>query len=447
MLLPILADNDALHLSFQAFYPDIAKIIKNHTKRGSNMITRAEARAKIQDIITNHAPIKTGLTLPIRKGMTFNVYKIPLAYLVPNVLNDRITWKIREFEAIQGRSLSIESDDDVAYLYNLVLNEHPADNERTKADLAKNGQQVDGVITSDGIIVDGNRRATLLRALFNGDADKYGQSVEDFRYFNAIVLPGDIDGKEIMALETMLQIGADKPVGYNRICLYIKVDNLLNAGYTYPQIKQYMGLKSDKDVEEMQSIFKLMTEYLVAIGKPNHFTLLDGLEDQFINTKTVFKRLDNGTYSAEWDYTPEDVVEFKTVCYDYMHAKFEGKKYRDVLVGKPNKSNGVFIEKSVWQDFLTHHNNILDANDPTSEADWEFLGKKGGKLDQNLNNASQRLITVLNDKNISKLIREVQVKVDRIDDLLEKMDEVAEDDLDNLKALSKAIYKIVAKFE
>jgi hypothetical protein len=27
------------------------------------------------------------------------------------------------------------------------------------------------------------------------------------------------------------------------------------------------------------------------------------------------------------------------------------------------------------------------------------------------------------------------------------MDEVAEDDLDNLKALSKAIYKIVAKFE
>ena len=55
--------------------------------------------------------------------------------------------------------------------------------------------------------------------------------------------------------------------------------------------------------------------------------------------------------------------------------------------------------------------------------------------------------SVLNDKNISKLIREVQVKVDRIDDLLEKMDEVAEDDLDNLKALSKAIYKIVAKFE
>lgn len=410
------------------------------------MITRAEAKAKINEIITTQKPIKTGQTLPIRKGMTFKVYKIPLAYLVPNILNDRITWKIREFEAENGRALSIESDDDVSYLYSLILNEHPADNERTKADLAKNGQQVDGVITNEGIIIDGNRRATLLRALFNGEADKYGQSVEDFRYFNAIVLPGDIDGKEIMALETMLQIGADKPVEYNRICLYIKVDNLLNAGYTYPQIKQYMGLKSDKEVEDMESIFKLMLEYLEAIGKPNHFTLLDGLEDQFINTKTVFKRLDNGTYSAEWEYTPEDVVEFKTVCYDYMRAKFEGKKYRDVLVGKPNKSNGVFIEKSVWEDFLAHHNAILDKNDPISEVDWQLLGKKGGQLDQNLNNASQKLVTVLNDKNVSKLIREVQVKVDRIEELLSKMDEVSAEDIENLKELSKAIYKITARY-
>ena len=189
-----------------------------------------------------------------------------------------------------------------------------------------------------------------------------------------------------------------------------------------------------------------MLEYLEAIGKPSHFTLLDGLEDQFLNTKTVFKRLDNGTYSAEWEYTPEDVVEFKTVCYDYMRAKFEGKKYRDVLVGKPNKSNGVFIEKSVWEEFLDHHNGILDKNDPVTEADWQLLGKKGGKLDQNLNNASQKLVTVLNDKNVSKLIREVQIKVDRIEELLSKMEEVSAEDIDNLKELSKTIYKITSQY-
>ena len=411
------------------------------------MITRAEAKAKIAQIQATQTPIKTGITLPIRKGDTFKVWRIPLALLIPNVFNDRITWKIREYEAENDRVLDMESDDDIELLYSMIMQEHPADNEKTKADLAKNGQQVDGVITNDGRIVDGNRRATLLRALFNGEADKYGQNVEDFRYFNAIVLPEDVDAKEIMALETMLQIGVDKKVDYNRICLYIKVDNLIKAGYTYAQIKQYMGLKSENDVENMANIFKLMEEYLVAIGKPNRFTLLDGLEDQFINTRTVFKKLDNCTYDANWEYTPSDVASFKMVCYDYMRSKFEGKKYRDVLVGKPNKTNGVFIEKSVWDEFLEHHDSIVDANDPESEDDWKYLGKRGGKLDQNLNNAVQKLDSVLKDKDITKLIREINVKVDRLEELVANADEVSADDIESMKALSKSLYKIYSKFE
>lgn len=410
------------------------------------MLSRTEARKKIKEIIDTQNPIKTGQTLPIRKGETFDVYRVPLELLVPNVLNDRITWKIREFEAENGRGLDIEQDNDIRYLYDTILNEHPTENERTIADLAKNGQQVDGVITNEGIIIDGNRRATLLRELFNGKADKYGQSVEDFRYFNAIILPEDIDDKEVMALETMLQIGADEKVGYNRICLYVKVDNLLKAGYAHTQIKQYMGLKSEKEVQEMHAIFNLMVEYLDTIGKPNHFTLLDGLEDQFIKAKSVFKRLENNTYDAEWDYQPSDVADFKMVCYDYMRAKFEGKKFRDVLVGQPNKTNGVFIEKTVWDNFLKHHNAILDANDPASETDWQFLGKKGGKLEQNLNDAVKKLSTVLTDKDLSKLILEVRGKVDRIEELMEDMGEVSEEDLNNLKELSKNIYKITSKY-
>lgn len=410
------------------------------------MLSRAEAKRKIKEITDAKKPIKTGITLPIKKGAMFDVYKIPLNLLVPNILNDRITWKIREYEAENGRNLDIESDDDVQYLYDIILKEHPAENERTKIDLAKNGQQVDGVITNEGIIIDGNRRATLLRVLFNGEADKYGQNVEDFRYFNTIVLPEEIDAKEIMALETMLQIGSDEKVGYNRICLYVKVDNLLKAGYTHTQIKQYMGLKYEKEVSEMQATFDLMLEYLSAIGKPNHFTLLDGLEDQFLNVRKVFKNLDNNTYNAEWDYQPGDVADFKMICYDYMRAKFEGKKFREILVGRPNKTDGVFIEKSVWDDFLEHHNDILNANSPSSEKDWQFLGKKGGKFDQNLNDAVKKLSSVLTDKNLSRLIMEVRVKVDRIEALMDGMDEVSEEDLNNLKDLSKSIYKITAKY-
>ena len=410
------------------------------------MISREVAKEKIQQIITTQPPIKTGATLPIRKGQKFNVYRIPLELLVPNALNDRITWKIREYEAENMRSLDIEQDDDVAFLYDLILNEHPKDNDRTKEDLAKNGQQVDGVITNSGIIIDGNRRATLLRVLFNGEADKYGQNVEDFRYFNTIVLPEDIDEKEIMALETMLQIGVDKKVDYNRICLYIKVDNLLAAGYTFPQIKQYMNLKSEKEVEDKENVFKLMVEYLEAIGKPNHFTLLNGLEDHFLNVARVFKRLDNGTYNAEWDYGPEDIADFKMVCYDYMRSKFEGKKFRDVLVGKPNQTNGVFIEKTVWDKFLKMHNMIIDHCAPESEADWESLGKRYSYFENNLNYAVDQLDSVNRDKNITKLIEDVRKKINRIEELLEKANNVNPSDINSLKDISRDINSLTAKY-
>ena len=76
-----------------------------------------------------------------------------------------------------------------------------------------------------------------------------------------------------------------------------------------------------------------------------------------------------------------------------------------------------------------------------------MLGKKRGKLEQNLNNASQQLKSVLNDKNVSKLIQEIRGKVDRLDELLEGMEEASLDDITSLRELSKAIYKIASKYE
>lgn len=137
------------------------------------MLSRAEAKIKIQGCLKNN-PIRTGVKLPIRPGETFNVYKIPLEYLVPNLSNDRIAWKIREFEAVNNRKLSYESETDINYVYELIEGEHPKENERTLRDIAEKGQQLNGVITNEGKIIDGNRRVTLLRILgIKGKARDY----------------------------------------------------------------------------------------------------------------------------------------------------------------------------------------------------------------------------------------------------------------------------------
>lgn len=408
-------------------------------------ITRAEAKQKIEAILREQQPVKTGQTLPIRSGMTFNVYLIPVEYLAPNVLNDRIAWKIREFEAEKGRKLSPNNQEDVEFVYQLIENESPKENEKTLKDLAEKGQQVDGIITKDGIIIDGNRRATLLRKLFKGAATRFNKNLEDFRFFKAIVLSEDIDEKEIMALETRIQIGEDKKLDYNPICLYIKVDNLSAAEYNDQQIANYMNI-SESEVKERREIFRLMNEYLEAIGKSNHYTLLEGLEDQFINTKTVFKRMDNGTYAAyDWEYTDEDVANFKQVCYDYLRAKFEGKKYRDVLIGKPNKTNGVFIKKSVWDEFLANHERIVESNNPQNEKDWEALGKK--QFAANLKNASDKLDDVLNEKNVTSLVNTILGKVKSLTECLEGDGELSEEDYKNLKEANSDLWQILKDYK
>ena len=408
-------------------------------------ITREEAKQKIKAILDNQKPVKTGQTLPIRSGTTFNVYSIPIDYLAPNVLNDRIAWKIREFEAEKERKLSPNNQDDVEYVYDLIEKESPKENDKTLKDLAEKGQQVDGIITKDGIVIDGNRRATLLRKLFKGAASKFNKNLEEFRFFKAIVLSEDIDDKEIMALETRIQIGEDKKLDYNPICIYIKVDNLSKAEYNDQQIANYMNI-TESDVKERRETFKLMNEYLEAIGKPNHFTLLEGLEDQFINTKTVFKRMDNGTYATyDWDFTDEDVANFKQVCYDYLRAKFEGKKYRDILIGKPNKTNGVFIKKSVWDDFLKNHENIVDKNNPQNEKDWETLGKK--QFAANLKNASEKLDDVINEKNVTSLINTILGKVRTLTECLKEDGELNSEDYDNLKQANSDIWQILKDYK
>ena len=407
------------------------------------MLTRKEAKDKISNYIQNNAPIKTGEKLPIKIGETFSVYRIPLEYLVPNVLNDRIAWRIREFEAENHRKLSVENQEDVNYVFKLIEEEHVSENDRTIGDIALKGQQHHGVITNDGIIVDGNRRATLIRQLFNGKAKDYNKNVEEFRYFETIVLPDDVTPEEIMALETSLQIGEDIKVKYNAINIYIKIDNLLKAGYNVTQIAQYMGEK-ESEIKQKISTFELMNVYLDSIGKPDHFTLLDGLEDQFISTNSIFKKLDNGTYSANWNYDDMDINNFKEVAFDYIRSKYEGKEFRDYLLGRTNKANGVFYDEKIWKDFYERHEAIINNSTLENENDWKLLAKQ---LEGNLKHTKRLLDPILDDKNITLTIENIISKVNGLEELVKEKNELSDKDIENIKYIEKKLYSLRKEFE
>lgn len=152
----------------------------------------ATRKAKLEEIKTNQ--LNQAMTgIPLRyKGTTRTeiVWRIPLDYLIYNKYNGRIGSDVLSYEKQNGE-LNAELDSDREIIETFLYESKVDRNKTTMESLLKIGQQRYGIVTSDGIIVDGNRRAMLLNRLFH-KYEEYGYSyaeVEKSQYFLAIILP------------------------------------------------------------------------------------------------------------------------------------------------------------------------------------------------------------------------------------------------------------------
>lgn len=75
--------------------------------------------------------------------------------------------------------------------------------EDLKADLRGRGQQQPAVVTAEGVLINGNRRTAALRSLFKDDDHQPSQ------YVTCLVLPADANRREMVDLETELQIARE----------------------------------------------------------------------------------------------------------------------------------------------------------------------------------------------------------------------------------------------
>lgn len=128
----------------------------------------ATRKAKLEEIKTNQ--LNQAMTgIPLRyKGTTRTeiVWRIPLDYLIYNKYNGRIGSDVLSYEKQNGE-LNAELDSDREIIETFLYESKVDRNKTTMESLLKIGQQRYGIVTSDGIIVDGNRRAMLLNRLFH----------------------------------------------------------------------------------------------------------------------------------------------------------------------------------------------------------------------------------------------------------------------------------------
>ncbi len=368
-------------------------------------------KAKLEELKQNK--LNQAMTgIPLRyKGQTTHqiVWRIPLEYLIYNKYNGRIGSVVLSYEMQHGE-LNAENDADKEQIELFLYRSKKDRNDATMKSLLENGQQRYGIVTADGKIVDGNRRAMLLNRLFH-KREQLGYTyhqVEQCQYFLAIILPDDADEKDIQQLETIYQMGEDDKLDYDPIEKYLKCKSLINCGFSEEDIAEFMGEKPNQ-IKEWIRILSLMEEYLKEYGYEGIYTRLDKTEGPFVDLASyldAYKKRGANVRNVDWDYNDSDLSDLKLVCFDYIRARYEGKEFRDIA--KTGKDGSIFFHKDLWDEFLTRHKQETPTDDETvdemrqrcpkeelsdllRQRDITWANKAMGHLRGNLNRSVRRL--------------------------------------------------------
>lgn len=294
------------------------------------------------------------------------VYNIPLSYLIYNKYNGRILSRTKSLEK-QKHEINLETDEGRNLIENLLFESNEERNKKTLASIKDFGQQKVGIITKDGVIIDGNRRVMLLNKI-----DRTG-------YFKAIVLPVTLEENpiEIERLETTYQMGEDEKLRYNPIEKYLKAKQIYDKLTQKPKdsdaiksIAEWMG-ETEGEIEKYLETMAVMDEYLEYLEYDGIYTQLDSREDQFLSlTKWLNTFYGESSKRAFDGYTDSDVDDLKTLAFDYLRFRneYDGKKFRNFAEG--NKENHFFGDKEIWKSFLDKHYEIIQRLPKEDEIDF-----------------------------------------------------------------------------
>lgn len=315
------------------------------------------------------------------------VYEIPINLLRFNYLNGRIGTEVIEFTQVNGTDLKELSVDDVnEKIHNWIWEKSKADNENTLKDIRDKKQIIPGIITRDGIVVDGNRRFMIARKL-----NKEGLN----RQFRAIILDDTYsDGGEkefqIKRLEAEIQMGQDEKVSYGAIEPYIRVmdfvDNFIEAASPQMDYEELCKIMNIKDVSKVKAIYrigKLMLEYLTYIGFDNMWSRLENTEDLFIKLENIHRLYSIGKGVTGWTFDDDDIYDYKTYGFDLIRwnynaekkekGNWDSKKIRERYF-KNSRDKAIFSNSKIWSDFTANLETLEDIVIPNLE---DIVNKEG----------------------------------------------------------------------
>jgi hypothetical protein len=179
--------------------------------------------------------------------------------------------------------------------------------EDLKADMKERGQQHPAIITADGILINGNRRAAAMRSLY----DEHHLKAQ---YIRCLVLPEDASVEEIVDLEAELQIAREFKQGYSWVNEALLIEELYDReGKSFDKVAKRMH-RNVKDVKEMYEKIQQVHQ-LVAMSQGSRH-LVD-----FKDRESVFDELAKHIKNRP----PKEQTDVRTV---YFLGALSGTEYR-----------------------------------------------------------------------------------------------------------------------
>ena len=317
-----------------------------------------ERKTKLTEIQSHTPEAVNALKLPYQgETRTFNVYKIPIEFLIFNKENGRIASLVKSYIR-EHSTIDVETEEGSELIAKFLYSAHKDRNDITRQDIINNGQLQYGIVTSDGVIVDGNRRVTLLISIANDKTR--AQPVRDrCKFFLAAILPEEANPKDILRLETQFQMGADGKVDYNPIEKYLHAVDMLSKDFTVDEIKSYMGFKKVQDVKQAIEIVKLMDEYLAAYDYEGIYTQIpSGAEDRLLKLNDAIKKIKEG--GIPWiptDGKDEVITDLKTICFDFIRlGEHNQEEYRAIMQG----NYSFLANEAIWRQFVKSYFDKVD---------------------------------------------------------------------------------------
>ena len=291
----------------------------------------SEDAIKINEYIKNNPNCKVPKTITIilqGRRIDLETYRLPLDLTFYNIRNGRFAAEYVDLVEKEGRELDPKNPDDTEKIQSLLIELDPKQSRILEKDLQQHGQRDPGIITYDGLIINGNRRRSVLEELIS-----LGHS--EFKFIDVARLPPNVSSQDLWKLEAGLQLSRNVIVQYGPINELLKFKQGIDSGLTPIEIASslYGGFKETDILDKLEQL-KLIIEYLNFIGEPGVFNKAKGIHEHFIDLRNVLNNF------RKIGANPDEIVSAKRIGFQLIHdgvPQREIRKIKEILANEKSK--------------------------------------------------------------------------------------------------------------